>query len=62
MEEGRDKAPVNFTGPEFNSQYQHGGSQWSVTKISGDFMPSSGYHWYCTLVKHLHIYTHAHKI
>jgi hypothetical protein len=25
-------------------------------------MPSSGYHWYCTLVKHLHIYTHAHKI
>lgn len=32
MGEERDEASVKFTGPVFNSQYLHGGSQWCVIR------------------------------
>jgi hypothetical protein len=55
----------SFTGPRFNSEFQHDGSQTSITKTPGDLRHSSGLCENYTHMLHRHTCkqnTHTHKI
>lgn len=53
------------TGPGFDSQHTHGGTQLSVTPVPGDLTPSSGFCVPCTYVVYRHTWrqsTHTQRI